>query len=97
MGFKVVLSPQALERLEAIVRYIAREDPLAAERAGTRLLDHAELLAQFPELGAPYPRRAGVRRLLCRPYFIYYRIDRDSRTIQVLELWHCARQEPEDL
>jgi plasmid stabilization system protein ParE len=41
MGFKIVFAPQALERLEEIVRYIAQDNPTAAEKFGFRLLDPA--------------------------------------------------------
>ncbi|MBI5383172.1 MAG: type II toxin-antitoxin system RelE/ParE family toxin [Verrucomicrobia bacterium] len=95
MGFKVILSPQAIERLEEIVRYIARDNPSAAERFGMRLIDQAQLLGDFPEVGSPYRKRPGVRRLLCKPYFIYYRVKEREQVVEVLDYWHSARQEPE--
>lgn len=95
MGLKVILSPQAIERLEEIVRYIACDNPGAAERFGMRLVDQAQLLGNFPRLGTPYRRRAGVRRLLCKPYFIYYRVKERDQVVEVLDYWHSARQEPD--
>jgi len=74
VGHQVIFAPQALERLEQIVSHIAEDNPDAALRFGMRLVDHAELLANFPELGVPYRKHPGVRRLACKPYFIYYRI-----------------------
>jgi plasmid stabilization system protein ParE len=41
MGYKVILSPLALEDLEQIVAYIAQNDSAAAKRLGHRLLDQA--------------------------------------------------------
>src|SRR2546421_11798850 len=35
------------------------------------LIERAELLADFPELGTAYRKRKNVRRLRCDPYFIY--------------------------
>jgi len=32
MGWKIIFAPQALEQLEEIVRFIAQDDPTAAER-----------------------------------------------------------------
>jgi plasmid stabilization system protein ParE len=95
MGFKVVLSPQAIERLEEIVRYIARDNPSAAERFGMRLVDQTQLPGDFPELGSPYRKRPGARRMLCKPYFIYYRVKEREQVVEVLDYWHSARQEPE--
>jgi plasmid stabilization system protein ParE len=97
MGFQVILSPQAIERLEEIVHYIARDNPSAAERFGMRLIDQAQLLRDFPELGSPCRKRPGVRRLLCKPYFIYYRVKQRAQVVEVLDYWHSARQEPEFL
>lgn len=82
MGYKVIFAPQALERLEEIVRFIAQDDPAAAQRFGMYLVDRAELLADFPELGTPYRKRPSVRRILCKPYFIYYRVRRDEQMIE---------------
>jgi plasmid stabilization system protein ParE len=59
MGCQVIFSPQAIARLEEIVRYIAEDNPAAAHRLGMKLVDRAELLADFPELGRPFPKRAG--------------------------------------
>ena len=63
MGYKVIFAPQALEQLEQTVRYIAQDDPAAAERFGNYLVDRAELLGDFPELGTPYRKRRNVRRI----------------------------------
>ena len=95
MGFKAIFSPRAIERLESIVRYIAHDNPTAAEHFGMRLIEQAQLLADFPELGSPYRKRSGVRRLLCKPYFIYYRVKEHEHVVEVLDYWHSARQEPE--
>ena len=76
MGWKIIFAPQALEELEQIVRFIAQDDPQAAIRFGDYLVDRAESLTNFPELGTPYRKRANVRRALvqiilhllsCRP------------------------------
>ncbi len=95
MGFQVVFSPQSLERLEELVRYIARDNPRAALRFAMRLVDQAELLADFPELGPSYAKRPNVRRLLCRPYFIYYRVKESAHVIEILDFWHAARRDPD--
>ena len=95
MGYKVIFAPAAIERLQEIVRYIARDNPSAAEKFGLRLVDQADLLADFPELGRPYRKRDNVRRLYCKPYWIYYRVQHDKRVVEVMEFWHSARREPE--
>jgi toxin ParE1/3/4 len=94
MGWKIIFAPQALEELEQIVRFIAQDDPQAAIRFGDYLVDRAESLANFPELGTPYRKRANVRRLLCKSYYIYYRVDRTEQKIEIMDYWHSARREP---
>lgn len=95
MGFKVIFAPQAIDRLEQIVRYIAQDDPEAATKLGLHLVDRAGLLADFPELGQPCRKRPNVRRLWCKPYFIYYRIQSDKKAVEIMDYWHSARREPE--
>jgi plasmid stabilization system protein ParE len=94
MGFKIIFSPESLEHLGEIVRYIAQDKPDAALRFGMKMLDRAALLAEFPELGQPYAKRPGVRRLLVKPYFIYYRVRYEIHAVEILEFWHGARRDP---
>ena len=94
MGWKIIFAPQALEELEQIVRYIAREDADTAVRFGDYLVNRAESLVNFPDLGTPYRRRANVRRLLCKSYYIYYRIQRKEQVIEIMDYWHSARRAP---
>ena len=97
MGFKVIFAPQAIQWLEQIVTHIAKDNPDAALQFGMRLVDHAELLADFPELGQVYRKRRGVRCLSCRPYVIYYRVNQASRTVEIMDYWHAAQREPKML
>lgn len=94
MGWKIIFAPQALGELEQIVRFIAQDDPQAAIRFGDYLVDRAESLANFPEMGTPYRKRANIRRLLCKSYHIYYRVRRKEQTIEIMDCWHSARREP---
>jgi hypothetical protein len=47
------------------------------------LLERADLLSEFPELGTPYRKRKNVRR-----------VRRENRLIEVMDFWHSARMEP---
>jgi plasmid stabilization system protein ParE len=95
VGCQVIFAPQAVRRLQQIVSHIARENPDAALRFGMRLVDHAELLADYPNLGVPYRKRPGVRRLSCKPYFIYYRVKREQHIVEIMDYRHAARREPD--
>ena len=51
MAWEVIFSARCRNDLEQIVKYIARDDPAAAERFGSKLIDQAESLADAPEMG----------------------------------------------
>ena len=94
--FKVVVSPQAWNDFFAIFDYIDADNPTAAGGFGAALLNQIELLAAFPHIGAPVHHLQGVRKLLYTPIRIYYRIDNDASTVEILHFWHAARREPDD-
>lgn len=94
MGCKLVFSPQAIADLESIVRFIALDDPEAAVRTGEALIARVTILQEFPLIGAPYAKRPGVRKLISRPYLIYYRPNVGEKRVDILRYWHGMRQEP---
>jgi len=59
---KLEWSPLALDRVSEIARYIAKDNPDAAERWVNELFDAVERLADFPESGRIVPE-VGVRRI----------------------------------
>jgi plasmid stabilization system protein ParE len=73
-GFQNRLHRKALVDLEAILDYILADNPAAASRFGSDLLNHVELLGAFPHIGSPVTRRAGIRKILHTPVRVYYRI-----------------------
>lgn len=93
MGWRISFAPGARNRLVKIVRFIGR-DPQAAIRFGDYLIDRAESLTNFPELGMPYRKTPNVRRLLCKSYYIYYRVRRNEQVIEIMDYWPTARREP---
>ena len=95
MGCKIIFSPQAISDLEAAVRFIAEENPDVAMRFGNALIDRVAILENFPFLGSPYPKRPGVRKLVSRPYIIFYRVREKENAVDVLRYWHGAQREPD--
>ena len=95
MDYKVILSRPALRDLGEIARYIAQDNPDAAERVGLELVDLAESLAVMPRRGGVLRARPGVRRLVSDPYLVTYRIDETQRVVYVLRFWH-AKRDPEN-
>jgi plasmid stabilization system protein ParE len=94
MGCKIIFSPQAIADLAAAVCFIAADDPEAAVRTGNALIDRVAMLENFPLVGAVYPKRPGVRKLVSRPYLIFYRFRETENIVDILRYWHGSRGEP---
>lgn len=83
---------QALDDIDAICEYIARDAPRTAEKFGQRLFQAVEPLERFPRFGRIVPelRREDVREIRLKRYRIIYRI-RDEETLEVLTVYHGSR------
>ena len=92
MAWEVVFSARSRNDLEQIIRYIARDDPAAAERFGLKLIDQAESLADAPEMGPALPQRPNTRFFPVGSYLIIYRPDARQRVVRILRFWHAARR-----
>lgn len=93
MDFKIVWTDPALDDLQKIVSYIARDNPEASRDIGEEILRHVELLGSFPWIGPPYPRGSSgsTREIVCGKYRIFYRIKESPKQVEVLTIWHGAR------
>ena len=94
MEYKILFTEDALRDLEDILDYIRADNEAAAESFGSALLDHVELLQDFPHIGTAVPQRRNVRKILHSPVQIYYRIDEPKKLIEILHFWHGARTDP---
>ena len=97
MGFKIVLTPQALADLESIVRFIAKDNRDRAREFGHELVDRALSLASLPERGRIVPEigEPRIKEFIHRSYRIIYEIYSDRAVVFVLRFWHAARGTPE--
>ena len=59
------------------------------------LQDNFSPLEDFPQLGAKYPKRPGVRKLVSKPYLIFYRFREKENAVDILRYWHGAQREPD--
>jgi plasmid stabilization system protein ParE len=91
MEFRVRFQKRALNDLERLVRYIARHDVRAAERFGFALVAATEHRASAPGSGTPYDLARGLRSFPFGAYRIYYRVKNETKTLEVLKLWHGMR------
>jgi toxin ParE1/3/4 len=81
---------EALADIGRIVRHIAADNPVAAQRIGRELLLAGDSLAVFPRRGRP-GRLAGTRELVAvSPYLLVYRIA-SGDAVTILRVWHAAQ------
>ena len=97
MAFKIIWSEQARGDLEAIVLFIARDNPRVAESFGYLLISKVDVLAQFPLIGRVVPEEGdeAVREIIFRSYRIIYQVLAQKQIVAIARLWHGARGEPE--
>ena len=92
----IVWSPRAIGHLDSLRSYIARENPDAAARIATTLLNAVERLASFPNAGRP-GRVAGTREHVVpgTRYIVAYRV-RTTR-IEIIAVFHGRQRWPKRL
>ena len=95
----VVFNPLAIDDLDNLTDYIARDYPKAAEELRDDILDTADSLGLHPSLGIrprfSAPRFAGIRFLPSHHYPSYLLFYRElTEEIEVLRVLHGSRNLP---
>lgn len=96
MAYQIMWTDPANQDLEDIVRYLAAQNPQAAEAFARNLWEKVDLLATQPYMGEvfPAPDQALRRQILIRPYRVFYRVVDAIHRIEILHVRHSARAEP---
>ena len=76
-------TPKTDRQLKVIYEFIARHNPKAAAQTIEALLEGAEQLLLFPNLGRP-GKRKGTRELVRAPFTIVYRPLEDVISIEAV-------------
>jgi len=89
---KVRWTAQALDDLDSVCAYIARDAPHYALLFASDIFEAADHLAQFPRLGRIVPEvaRDDVRELVVGNYRLIYRIFHNQ--VEILTVHHGARR-----
>jgi toxin ParE1/3/4 len=97
MAFKIIWSGQARDDLQAIVLFIAQDNPPVAESFGYLLMSKVDVLAQFPQLGRVVPEENDetIREIIFRSYRIIYKVLAEKEIVAIARVWHGARDEPD--
>jgi len=94
--YNVRFLQEALDDLEEIVCFIARDNRAAALSMYDMIIEKAQSLSTFPKQG-PYiadakMRKAGYRTILIKPYIAFYRVM--GRNVFIYRVIHGATDYP---
>ena len=86
-------SPEAAADFAAIVEYIRKQNPSAAERVANKIYDGVASLASFPRQGR-VGRTKGTRELVFSPlpYVAVYRMEEEA--VEVARVLHGSQRWP---
>jgi toxin ParE1/3/4 len=89
-------TPRARDDLREIMDYIAKENPVGADRVGRAIFDACTLIAARPHLGIRNARAPELRsRLVTRyPYRIHYFVE--DANVWIVHIRHSARRPPDE-
>ena len=91
MALRLDWSPEAVEDLESIASYIERDSAWYAKAVISKIVETAETIADFPELGRAVPEVGdpAVRERLVYNYRLIYRLE--SERVLVAAVIHGSR------
>jgi len=87
---KLRFTRSALDDLNRLRAFIAKDSPQAARRIGEALRRSILGLTDQPQMGQKLEEPADVRRWIAGPYVVHYVIDK--QTITILRIWHGREQ-----
>ncbi|MCP3958258.1 MAG: type II toxin-antitoxin system RelE/ParE family toxin [bacterium] len=89
---RVIWSPQALDDIEAIRAFIARDAPRTAKRFVQRIFETVGRLERFPLAGPPVPELGSVefREIRLKKYRIIYRV-LEPEAVEIVTVYHGSR------
>lgn len=92
---KVQWLDEAVQDLQSLRHYIAQDNTAAASKVVKKILRAIEILSEQPSMGRQ-GRVANTRELIVSgtPYIVPYRVK--NKAIEILRVFHCAMQWPED-
>ena len=96
---RVIWSPRALDDLDAIEAYIAKDNPTAARRVVAKIVLRAKRIVLFPLAGGFVEEddKQRYRQVLQGSYRVIYRYESAANTAFVIAVIHAARLLDPDL
>ncbi len=93
MDFRFKIASQAKRDIKSIWRYIARDNASNATAFCDELFLVAESLKSFPLRHGSFVKRPNIRKVAYEAYLIFYKIDEENQTVEILRFWHSARDQ----
>jgi toxin ParE1/3/4 len=92
---EVIWLPQALRDVDRLYQFLGEKNPAAAQRAAATIMNAADPLKSFPELGTVVPDKPSFRDIYPAfghsSYVIRYARSRNG-TVLVTRVWHGKEQ-----
>ncbi len=91
MDFEIVWSPEAIEDIESIAEYIARDSEQYARSVVTEIVSVGRKISEFPKLGRVLPELEdeSIRERFVYSYRIVYKLE--SERVLILAVIHGKR------
>lgn len=92
---KLSFSPKAAKQVDLIYRYIARDNPAAAQRVIDRIYEVAEHVRANPGGGRATTVR-GLRMFVVNPnpYLVFFRDLPNANEVRIVRVFHAAQRRP---
>jgi addiction module RelE/StbE family toxin len=90
MEYSIEISDRARRDLREIRSYLDHSGSGSAAEICEYLLQQALSLRIFPDRNSTTHNRS-VRRLVAGAYLVVYRVNKSSRSVEILRFWHGAR------
>ena len=92
---RVRWTPQAVDDLQAIHDFVARDSSRYAEAEVSRILEAVDRIELFPRSGRVVPEydREDVREIIERPYRVVYRVQ--PEIVYILMVFRSSRLAPD--
>jgi toxin ParE1/3/4 len=97
MALELKWTKRASDQLDEIGNYIKADNPSAARREILGIIERAEILLEFPQMGRIYRRttQAEYREIVVGNYRVLYVLKTAFQRIDIVTVWHGARGEPD--
>ena len=91
MAYRLAWSPEAIEDIEGIASHIERDSPWYARAVASKIVETAETIPDFPELGRMVPEIGDrtIRERFVYSYRLVYRIEQER--ILIATVVHGSR------